>query len=203
MPPTDNNNFFGIKVSKFGVPVNQANDDNLVYKDDFSTKTYFDNTTARIVEGLLPDSTYGMWVSQPGIDVRTANPNLPGNLVFNSNQDIFKIANKFTSDFSVTSGSGSSFGSVTITINHNLGYTPLIQSFVNITTVSGGSPGLYPLPYLNLVQGGGTTNVLVVASAVIVETITSTQAIFSATIQAGTQTIAGTLICYVLQETIL
>lgn len=107
MNPT--NNFFGIKVSKNGIPVNQASDKQLVYKDDFSTKTYFDTLDARMVEGLLPDGTYGLWVSKPGFDVSDPNAANDGTLVFNSNQDILKIVNTFTVTVpAVTATSGSS-----------------------------------------------------------------------------------------------
>jgi hypothetical protein len=82
--------FYGIKVSKSGIPVQQASDSQLIYKDDFSTKTYYDNTNSRIVEGKLPDGNYGMWVSKPGFNV-TDQANSLGNLVFNSNQNVFKI----------------------------------------------------------------------------------------------------------------
>lgn len=91
MPPTSTNNFFGIKVSKAGIPVNQASDKQLIYKDDFSTKTYYDNTNARMIEGKLPDGSYGLWVSKPGTDVSDVNAPADGGLIFNSNQDILKI----------------------------------------------------------------------------------------------------------------
>lgn len=64
--------FFGQKVSKPGINVNSAGDSQLVYKNDYNTTTYYDQTgIARILIGLLPDNTYGIVVSQPGTDVRT------------------------------------------------------------------------------------------------------------------------------------
>src|SRR5260221_9771691 len=93
MPPGSTNNFFGIKVSKDGIPVQNASDNQLIYKDNFSSKTYFDQTNSRMIEGLLPDGSYGMWVSKPGYDVITATGD---QLVFNSNQNIFKIDRKST-----------------------------------------------------------------------------------------------------------
>ena len=66
------NKNIGIKVSKIGKEVTTAPDSDLSYKDDFSTITYFDATNPRILIGLLPDGTYGIAISKPGIDVRTA-----------------------------------------------------------------------------------------------------------------------------------
>lgn len=66
-------NFFGIKVSKPGINVGQATDTQLVLKDDYSTRTYYDQSgLARILIGLLPDGTYGIAVSRPGVDVTSA-----------------------------------------------------------------------------------------------------------------------------------
>lgn len=62
--------FFGQKVSKQGVNVTQATDNELVLKDDYSTRTYYDGTgTPRILLGLLPDGNYGLVISKPGFDV--------------------------------------------------------------------------------------------------------------------------------------
>lgn len=91
MPPSGTNNFFGIKVSKAGIPVSQASDKQLVYKDDFSTKTYYDNTNARMIEGKLPDGSYGLWVSKPGSNVNDPNAANNNLLIFNSNQDILRV----------------------------------------------------------------------------------------------------------------
>lgn len=151
MPPTDNNNFFGIKVSKFGVPVQNATDNELVYKDDFSTKTYFDSTTARIVEGLLPDGSYGMWVSKPGFDVRTASGD---QLIFNSSQNIFKILLDATYTLNTSTTSG-----VIRTIAHNLGFLPVAMVYLELpASIFGGSSAASTmLPWSN----GGTNNPLI------------------------------------------
>lgn len=70
MNPNSTNNFFGIKISKPGVNVSSAGDNELVLKDDYSTRTYYDQTgEARILLGLLPDGTYGLVISKSGFDV--------------------------------------------------------------------------------------------------------------------------------------
>lgn len=49
----------GIKASKPGVEVTTATDNNLAYKDDFSTKTWYSGSGPVLLEGLLPDGGYG------------------------------------------------------------------------------------------------------------------------------------------------
>lgn len=72
MNPNNVNNFFGIKVSKPGINVANASDNNLVLKDDYSTRTYYDQSgSARILFGLLPDGSYGLVISKTGVDVTT------------------------------------------------------------------------------------------------------------------------------------
>lgn len=67
----DASGFFGIKVSKPNINVNTASDKQLIYKDNYSTKTYYDATNSRILEGLLPDNSYGIVISKAGVDVTT------------------------------------------------------------------------------------------------------------------------------------
>lgn len=122
MPPNSTNNFFGVKVSKAGLPVQNASDKQLVYKDDFSTKTYFDQTNSRMIEGLLPDGSYGLWVSKPGFDVVTATDQ---QLVFNSNQNIFKISQSGVASGTTTDGAQN----LAITIPHGLGRIPGIIAY--------------------------------------------------------------------------
>jgi hypothetical protein len=121
----------GVKASKQGVEVSTATDVGLTYKDDFTTKTWYDNTVPRILEGLLPDGSYGMWVSKPGVDVTTANSS---GLIFNSNQDTFKIVQTATVTIpgvgSVQPGGASGYQH--ITVNHNLGYIPAFSAYAVI-----------------------------------------------------------------------
>ena len=65
--------FFGTKVSRLGLfNVNNAGDNELILKDTYSTRTYYDGSgIPRILIGLLPDGTYGLVVSLPDIDVTT------------------------------------------------------------------------------------------------------------------------------------
>lgn len=171
MPPNSANNFFGIKVSKAGLPVQNATDKQLVYKDDFSTKTYFDQTNSRMLEGLLPDGSYGLWVSPPGVDVATADPNTPGQLIFNSNQNIFKIVKKvpISMTYSHTVGS-SEYHQVSLA--HNLGFTPAFSAFhiLDTTIVTYAGSNLIanrPNPALLYGAGGGFVVFLLVSEVTV------------------------------------
>jgi hypothetical protein len=198
MPPTSSKSFFGIKVSKFGVPVNQATDQNLIYKDNFSTKTYFDNTTARIIEGLLPDGTYGMLVSKVGFDVRTATGT---NLVFNSNQDIFKIVSKVSMNLSiVTTGTGTAVGSTSTP--HNLSYTPAYMAFITIDSAlaalssTGTTNGPNPFIISPATSGGAKINALFSV------TVDATNINFGGQLSVGgSATYSNSATVYLLQET--
>lgn len=97
--------------------------------------------TPRIIEGLLPDSTYGMWVSKPGIDVTTAGV---AGLIFNSNQDILKVIQTNTTTFNFSSSAIS-----TGKIAHGLNFTPLVLAFVNnvdLGSITSGDTTTLPLP---------------------------------------------------------
>lgn len=144
MNPNSTNNFFGVKVSKAGIPVNQASDKQLVYKDDFSTKTYYDLSNPRMIEGLLPDGTYGLWVSKPGFDVTDANAPTNNTLIFNSSQDVFKIV--LTGSTTLTRLAGNTTG--TKTIAHNLGFVPAAQCFIEV------AGAFLPLPYTETTPTG-------------------------------------------------
>ena len=69
MQPKSSSAFFGQKISKPGIPVQSASDKQLVFKNDYSTTTYYDVANSRILIGLLPDGTYGIVISKPGVDV--------------------------------------------------------------------------------------------------------------------------------------
>lgn len=130
IPNGNQKQFFGQKVSKEGKNVYNASDADLIYKNDYSTTTYYDTTNSRVALGLLPDGTYGLQVSKPGYNVTDNNDS---NLIFNSAQDIFKIIKSGT--VSVTLSSSSYIYTLltqTITINHGLGYIPANIAYVSV-----------------------------------------------------------------------
>lgn len=215
--------FYGKKISIQGVPVTQATDAQLLYKDDYnqSLETYYGNGKAVVELGKLPAGGYGirfpdtngigiaqfgqfpdgstsLKIAQAGVEVATA-PN--SELIFNSNQDIFKIVDKFTTPFSFTSGSGASVTSIIVT--HNLGYQPLIFSSVSNLTVNAfiSSPITVPIPH---VLYGTTSGVSAFVPVFFIETaqVTNTIVDYSIGLFSSGEAIAGTFTTYILQESI-
>ena len=130
LPSGAQNKFFGQKVSKVGKNVYNASDNDLIYKNDYSTTTYYDTTNSRVALGLLPDGTYGLQVSKPGYNVTDNNNN---NLIFNSAQNVFKIVNTNTTSIpSLTLPASNYYGNV-ITIPHGLNYTPILQAYAKVS----------------------------------------------------------------------
>jgi hypothetical protein len=116
-----------------------------------------DGTTNRIILGKQNDGTYGLRVSQAGIDVGTATNS---QLIFNSDQNIFKIALSGTATLTVPNPVPAST-TYTTTIAHGLGIVPASLCFVNLpSSVAVTLPGQNtPLPYYNVANGGGTTTI--------------------------------------------
>lgn len=125
--------------------------------------------------GLLPDGKYGMKVAKQGYDVRTA---LDSQLIFNSEQNIFKIVQSDTFTYELTNSGAPdytvAYGLITITHNHNLGFTPLIVIYVDIPVGSGMGDGINPLPFILTLDGadGSVTSTPVLLS--IIPTVNST-----------------------------
>lgn len=192
MPPSSTNNFFGVKVSKAGIPVNQASDKQLVYKDDFSTKTYFDLTNSRMLEGLLPDGTYGLWVSRPGANVTTATED---QLIFNSNRNLFKIVDSKT--VSISHNHTATNSAQTTSVAHNQPQRPIILAYAN-NLVAPGVPGTpsYLMPFLYPAVSGGN---LIISTYLYHET-NNTNIVFTSW-SANITVITTDIRYYILQET--
>lgn len=172
-PSGNQNQFFGQKVSKLGVNVNNAGDNELILKDDYSSRIYYNNNGVETVllglrranstNGIGTDQQ-GLFVSQDGINVTNATNS---QLIFNSNQDVFKIIKKDTTQsipsFSITVGG--SGGNILKTIPHGQSFTPLINIYVAsfIETLGGGgsfvlqSSSFTPLP----IYGSSDANIYV------------------------------------------
>lgn len=148
--------FFGQKVSIPGINVNDAGDNQLILKDDYSTRIYYNSLgVATVLLGLRSSQTpsqRGLFVSQDGVDVISAQDN---QLIFNSNQDIFKIAVSGIAAVPGVMGTGTDSH---VTITHNLGFVPqviasTIDPFDGIT--------YQPLPYTALNVSTGIVQVLI------------------------------------------
>lgn len=158
-----------------------------IFKDDSGTR--------RVLLGKGADDFYGLKVSPAGTDVYTA---AAADLVFNSDQNVFKIVDKLTTTFSYSVGASASTNS--FTLNHNLGYLPLLSGSVNITSASGtATTGVYPLPYL-LIGANSTINGGYIAAGISITEVTTTLVHFSMVL-ASSSSFAGTVTLYVLQET--
>jgi hypothetical protein len=157
-PSSQGQGFFGVKVSKPGVDVNQANPNDLVYQSDYTSTIYYDKNNSRFIEGLLPDSTYGVWVSQPGQEANDPNAATDNHLIFNSNQDIFKIISKGTAiipSFAIGTGHP---GFALITIPHGQSFTPIVNIYASAALLKFSDSSFITSSYIPLpIYVGATT----------------------------------------------
>lgn len=157
LPAGNQPNFFGRKVSQPGINVNNASDNQLIYKDDFSTQTYYGNNTTNgsnvnvpVMEigqlsnggaGIYFPDANGTGVAQFGLfpDGSTAlKVSQPGvevatasndQLIFNSAQDIFKIIQ--TGDGTIPEVITSSGVLNSIVLPHGLSFIPIAFIYIN------------------------------------------------------------------------
>lgn len=118
-----------------------------------SVQIFNDDTgTRRVMLGRGSGGFYGLKVSQEGIDVYDASDS---QLVFNSNNNVFKIVSSGT--LNVPEMSTTLFSTNTYTasvqsqfVDHNLGYTPAVIGFITNSSQS----VFLPMPYVNIASGG-------------------------------------------------
>lgn len=92
-----------------------------IFKDDDGIR--------RVLLGKGASGFYGLKVSKPGQDVYTAADN---QMIFNSNQDIFKIVSSNTVAITASGASNN-----VTTIAHGLSYIPVIIAFLNAGLAGG------------------------------------------------------------------
>lgn len=153
-PQTPNQTpFFGRKVSKTGINVTQATDNQLILKEDYdqgNTIYYDDSGVANVLIGKRPlTGVRGFYVAKTGIDVRTATDD---QLIFNSQNDTLKVVKSGTAD--VTVMSSDFLTTKTTIIPHNLGFTPASLCYCvglpgDFTTIT----GQVLLPYTVFAEG--------------------------------------------------
>lgn len=142
-------------------------------------------------------------VAKAGFDANSASTE---DLIFNSQQDTFKIVNKYPVSFTVTCNAYAGNNTL-FSITHNLGYLPLYIASVDITTNTVGNvTGNYPLPYFQpAFSNSGTGNAIWGFLGFVTPYNIGTSTIqFEAGVgsdNASGQTLAGTVTVYVLQET--
>lgn len=109
--------------------VNDMNQNINELKNREVTEIFKDDTgTRRVLLGKGADDFYGMKVSKPGLDVYDASND---ELIFNSNQNVFKIVKTGSSSIDATSATAGS--TVTSTIPHGLSFIPIPWVFWNQT----------------------------------------------------------------------
>jgi|ERR1700761_670093 len=139
-PPGNTPGFFGQKVSIPGIDVNSAGDNQLILKDDYSSRIYYNsNGVPTVLLGLrtaVTPNQQGLYVSQDGVDVTQATDS---QLIFNSNQDIFKIVESGNLTLPSYSLAAGQLRADLITIPHNLNYAPVLNAYalVNYYVIQG------------------------------------------------------------------
>ncbi len=121
--------FFGRKISKTGINITQATDNQLILKEDYdqgNTIYYDDSGIPNVLIGKRPlTGVRGFYVAAPGIDVTKATD---PQLIFNSQNDVFKIVE--SGHGTVTVGSGDTANTVQTKIPHGLDYVPIVKGFI-------------------------------------------------------------------------
>lgn len=90
----------------------------------------FDNTTNRVLIGYQQVlQQWGLFVSQPGVDVTTATAD---QLIFNSEQDTFKIVKIIDLSLSVTISPDNTPGYSIVSEPHGLTYIPAYLAYITL-----------------------------------------------------------------------
>lgn len=122
------------KIDSF---VKQVNDNNRLVSNEDRVKIIKDASgTPRLFFGEGPNQFYGMKVSQPGIDVTGADDE---DLVFNSDQNVFKIIDSGSIDLTQITipGSVGNYEDVNTTVatyTHGFGFKPSCLAFMEQTS---------------------------------------------------------------------
>lgn len=104
-----------------------------IFKDDTGTR--------RVLLGKGADGFYGLKVSKPTFDVYTAGAD---DLAFNSDQNVFKIAQSGTVTLTADGTD-----SLSETVAHGLGYIPAVIAYAVYAN------GYHPLPLVSIHVGSG------------------------------------------------
>lgn len=135
----------------------QVNKNILELKNNETTTIFKDDTgTRRVLLGKGADGFYGVKVSPEGTDVYTAGDD---DLVFNSNQNVFKIVatNTYVPTWTIsitTAANQWNTGGEDVSIPHGLSYIPAIIGYVVY------NDEYYPMPYTSQDAAGGTSVVM-------------------------------------------
>lgn len=129
-----------------------------------------------------------------GLDATTADD---ADLIFNSNRNLFKIVDKVTIPFSVSSGAGGATNN--FTASHGQNYKPLMLGSVEMSgggNLSGIS-GVFMLPFLLPAISSG--NIGTIAGSLSLSIVTNTEVTFNYFLMPNSS-LSGVITLYVLQE---
>lgn len=126
-------------VQNFGSPQ--------IYADSGRQQFIVANTTPTVLMGNQATFGEGFYVSKPGINVVTNTD--PTQLIFNSNQDTFKITETGTAFIPSPNGTAGIYSTeATLTVSG----TPAFLAFVNVGVIS------FALPFVQLCNVSGTND---------------------------------------------
>lgn len=135
-------------------------------------------------------------IAKPGFNADTASDD---ELIFNSSQDIFKIAYKGTTTINVPDTSSNTYFS---TITHNLGYVPYVIAFVKPAFGGSTIDEYQPMPYMPTTHSATLGNALVILEACQVSATSPTQVTFSVSVGVDDNRGDWIIEYYLLQESV-
>lgn len=141
-----------VKTKDAQIVVNNGTTDVIIIGRKSPEQTYGMVTNDGTTNRLLVESTGQIKISQPGIDVKTATDS---QLIFNSNNNLFKIIASSTATVAVTTGA-SADSLFQTSVAHGQSFRPAILAFVTPPVSMGAS--LEQIPYYFFLYDAGTTS---------------------------------------------
>lgn len=174
-----------------GQQIDSVNNGQVRFEPGNNRIVQYDGSNNRSLMGSR-NNVPGFYVSKEGIDVETADDD---QLIFNSNQNVFKIILTDTAVVTLPPGYGD-YVEYTVDITHGYGNTPMVVGSVDFPSAT--NEGKFMLPITLVETTGGTTGVAAFFRV--------KQNYFTCTVKArnsGADTYEGdyTFKYYILQET--
>lgn len=147
---TDGNAAIKMAVGSDDTPLIETLDTsgNVLRKTVEGTDYYYDASGVNYMQiGLLTNGSYGVKIAQSGVDVGSATNS---QLVFNSAQDVFKIADKIQTSIPSFTASASSIATTSVTIAHGQSVEPIVDCYVKGQYFSSAMGSLLSTNYIRL-----------------------------------------------------
>lgn len=146
----------------FGISISDSNNASITLGFNSSgdvEELFNDSSTNRLLIGQNSSGVEGVYISAPGVDVTTADPNTPGQLIFNSNQQTFKVVLSGQNTTSQATLTNNEIYIAQTVIPHNLGYIPIFYVFAELQVLIGTNSGSSVVSsYLSLPQSLSITS---------------------------------------------